>query len=1022
MALRTKRADGIDITDPEEQVSLSGWFALSIACLMGATVAAIYMEVTGLRPWKSYQAQFKQVATAHYQKKIDAARAELARIQASDEYQEALQERDEAASDLESRQGDIDALKAEQESAREELAAVRAELGTIRGEYQAAIYNWEQSDEAGKERWISEIKSREDQVNSLLERMRNLDDKVNKLGADIFAVGTEKMKADQKVAGFAADVARLEGLLDDVQGRKIKIQQYYVPDLDHATDRCASCHIGVLYPELEDVAATLEGMPQYEEEVAKYASLFKSHPGDHLVKHPPEKFGCVSCHAGDGLSLTTAWEAHGTHHHHEQPLYRSPSNAPKAFGSVAEAGCNKCHVNELEIPGAPLLSFGKQLFSDSCAACHKAKGVWIEHDILEAAQKKLASVESSLMQAKETQEALRKEQEALDTQLDEELIDDDQYDALDKALRARKNANRVEILRSENRFELASREVSDAHRDIRHPGPDLRNTQDKLRPDWIKQWLLDPHAFAEKTKMPNFYLGEKRAEEVAAYLWQNARNPAESFEREAPSDPETLEKGEKLFHSAGCLACHVGGKDDEGNPVDVRPVFGIGEDGKPIQKRGFGPELLRTGEKARFDWLSRWIYDPHAVSPTTRMPNLRLQKDQADAIAAWLTTQRSEDVDSDLWEDVPDYLDDEEKAEAGYQVIQRFGCYSCHAIQDMEQKDKLMSERFGRIGVEVSAHGSKTLHLFDFGLIEHEVQENMWGDEHHPNMTRFDYIAYKSWNPRGFEEGRYYQGEDDASHLRMPSLNLSRDEAHAVATFVTSLVEEPVPSEYVFDPGYPRGPVSQGRNLTVKHNCIACHKMEDDRGGHLMSLYEDLNNAPPSLVGEGRKIQPDWMFHFLQGPEHLRPWLEVRMPYFQLSDRESGLLSEYFQGVDDQPFPYVSPDPVHLTPDQMDAAKEILTGQCQRCHDLGVEYNPAGQAPMLDISKERIKPSWIPGWVLNPQSILPHTRMPNLGLTQAQVELVRDYIQVMNTDYQPSEGPFQLELHRAHPPALITEN
>ena len=44
----------------------------------------------------------------------------------------------------------------------------------------------------------------------------------------------------------------------------------------------------------------------------------------------------------------------------------------------------------------------------------------------------------------------------------------------------------------------AQLKVDDAHKDIRWIGPDLRNIREKLRPDWIKQWLLDPHAFAEK--------------------------------------------------------------------------------------------------------------------------------------------------------------------------------------------------------------------------------------------------------------------------------------------------------------------------------------------------------------------------------------------------------------------------------------------------------------------------------------------------------------------------------------------
>lgn len=1021
MALRTKRADGIDLTDPQEQVSLAHWFALSIALLLFSTVWAVYREISGLRPWKGYQAQFQRAASAHYTNQLRAAQEELARARKTAAYREAADELEEAGEEFDSRQGEIDALSAERSEKQALLEAKREELKPIRLEYQYSVYNWEQAAAQAKPGWKSRILAVQTTVNELLAETLRLDEEINALSAKIFAVGQGKLDAQAKVSEFEAEVARLSGLIQDVEGRQEQVVQFYVPALDHATDRCASCHVGALYSGLGDIEKTLGSMSEFKYETEKYASLFKSHPGDYLQRHPPEKFGCTSCHAGDGLMLSSEWEAHGTHHHHEEPLLTSPTHAPKAFGSVAEAGCNKCHMQEMELPGAPLLSFGKQLFAETCAGCHKAKGIWPDEDALDAAGKHLESVRDSLMKTKAVTDVLTAAQLALDEKLTSGEVDDDQYDAQDRRLAARKEANRLERLRIEEAERMATRDVEDRKLDRRSIGPDLRNLREKVRPDWIKQWLQDPHAFYEKTKMPNFLLPEEHVEAIAAFLWQAARAPRPGYDRGPPRDEETIERGAKLFSESGCLACHVG-KDASGELVDVRPQYGTGEDGKPIVMRGFGPELTRTGEKARFEWMWRWIYDPHELSPTTRMPNLRLQEDQARAIAAYLATQTKDEVPGKSWREVPEYLDDEERGAKGYQLVQRYGCYSCHAIQDKDQPDKLMGDRFGRIGVELSAHGSKTLHLFDFGLIEHQVQENMWGEAHHPNVTRFDYIAYKVRRPRDFEEGRYYQGPEDESHLRMPFLNLSREEAHAVATFVTSLVEKGVPEEYRYEPGYPAGAVAAGRTVTQKHNCIACHKMEKDRGGFLTARWEDKNFAPPTLQGEGRRVQPDWMFEFLKQPEHIRPWLSVRMPDFHLSDHEAQQISEYFQAVDDQAYPFVHRPQVHLDPEEYRDAKELVDGQCKRCHSLGESYDPKGQAPLLDAVKQRIKPEWITPWVLNPPRVIPYTRMPNLKLTDRQARIVADYLQVLNTDFKPGRGPWKPDVHRAHPPAVITEN
>ena len=45
--------------------------------------------------------------------------------------------------------------------------------------------------------------------------------------------------------------------------------------------------------------------------------------------------------------------------------------------------------------------------------------------------------------------------------------------------------------------------------------------------------------------------------------------------------------------------------------------------------------------------------------------------------------------------------------------------------------------------------------------------------------------------------------------------------------------------------------------------------------------------TPPVLYKEGAKVQSAWLFDFLKEPIALRPWLDVRMPVFHMTEDEA---------------------------------------------------------------------------------------------------------------------------------------
>lgn len=53
-----------------------------------------------------------------------------------------------------------------------------------------------------------------------------------------------------------------------------------------------------------------------------------------------------------------------------------------------------------------------------------------------------------------------------------------------------------------------------------------------------------------------------------------------------------------------------------------------------------GPDLSRVGAKHSEEYLARWLHDPEAQRPHARMPKLKLDPAQVEALAAYLASLR----------------------------------------------------------------------------------------------------------------------------------------------------------------------------------------------------------------------------------------------------------------------------------------------------------------------------------------------------------------------------------------------
>jgi cytochrome c551/c552 len=156
----------------------------------------------------------------------------------------------------------------------------------------------------------------------------------------------------------SAKAANLHAQAKAMRNSPVFIRQVIVSDLNRY-DRCTTCHVA---------------MDEYTNPTMKtpkdWPNPYKGHPkvDEALVKaHPFTKFGCTTCHQGQGLA-TTAEAAHGHVLHWENPMLSVKDHH-------IEGSCVKCHGNFETLKGAEVAAKGRALFKQhGCYGCHAIDG------------------------------------------------------------------------------------------------------------------------------------------------------------------------------------------------------------------------------------------------------------------------------------------------------------------------------------------------------------------------------------------------------------------------------------------------------------------------------------------------------------------------------------------------------------------------------------------------------------------------------------------------------------------------
>jgi cytochrome c2 len=562
---------------------------------------------------------------------------------------------------------------------------------------------------------------------------------------------------------------------------------------------------------------------------------------------------------------------------------------------------------------------------------------------------------------------------------------------------------------------------------LRKVGPDLTHITAKTDPDWMFRWIKEPKGF-RPTRMPQIW--DVRVDETAE---QKKRNDVEinsvvaylqsqsgGIDYQAPPAGD-LAAGRKTFETIGCLGCHRVGDDKRGMDAFWAASY-----------RTHGPNLDGTGSKVNAGWLYAWVKNPKGYWHQTRMPNLRLNDQEAANVTAYLMSLKKDDFrarprpamdaairDAAIKEhllaasvpvkqadaQIAALSDDQRTQLLGEKTIGRYGCFGCHEIKGFEKANP--------IGVELTEEGSKVVERLDFGY-EHEIPHTLPG-----------WVHRKLMEPRVFDQGKVKKPEEQ---LRMPQFHLDEQEAGAIVTAIMSFTKEQIPAAAQKVLSADDRFAEKGLRLVRDYNCRGCHVFGTSGGGirkvieaqleagggdvlQAQALSAPMLYNPTSKIGEGSRVHTDWLHGFLGDPSnHVRPWLDLRMPTFQFDEEQLNTVTHAFASLDRVPFPY-APKPAS-DPETVAHGRDLFTRwQCVKCHvvagKLPAGQEPANMAPDLANVPSRLRPEWLTLWLKNPARIQPGTRMPTnfpdkadenafpdvLGGDQAkQVEAVRAYL------------------------------
>ncbi|MBI4514941.1 MAG: c-type cytochrome [Deltaproteobacteria bacterium] len=357
---------------------------------------------------------------------------------------------------------------------------------------------------------------------------------------------------------------------------------------------------------------------------------------------------------------------------------------------------------------------------------------------------------------------------------------------------------------------------------------------------------------------------------------------------------------------------------------------------------------------------------PSSVRPGTIMPDSGLSADEAQAIAyyLWTTSAPAKTAGSVRGGD----------ARQGEKLFVTRGCRGCHAVTAGESGASNRVPNLSGIGLKVKGDW-----LFDWikSPRRYHPQTAM------PQLSLSDdeirhLVAFLLTRKDGARDiaGVKFSPGDDTNNGKKLIARYECIKCHELKGFPL-----PTPAyELTADTGKD-AVLKKGRQMIAYYNCRGCHQIEGS-GGTIAEFLERKTFAPPTLEGEGARVQTSWLVHFLQQPATLRPWLEMRMPNYGFSEQQAKTVAQYMAALANVE---AKDEPIVPAADEATARglRRLAHFKCIQCHpatadkQLPADVDPENLSINLTLAKSRLRPSWIKDFLTRPKAIAgTQTRMP----------------------------------------------
>lgn len=425
--------------------------------------------------------------------------------------------------------------------------------------------------------------------------------------------------------------------------------------------------------------------------------------------------------------------------------------------------------------------------------------------------------------------------------------------------------------------------------------PDLSTIGSRASPQWISKYLEDPRHFRSTATMPIVVAKEQDRRNVAAYL--ATLKDLRKLPDEDAVTPQRIQRGQELFESIGCLACH----------------------GKT------GTALDGLASKTNHNALVRYLMDPLKAHPAGRMPGMLLERDQATALSAFLLSATPADgAEYFIRAHLPEYEGDFEggDVQAGQQIVRVVGCLNCHTIQPtrgrpLEPLIPMQAPSLNKLNptlgcmaqaprppspnYRLSKDDSAAITAFLTSFAQHPDRSPAPTHALAMNLQRFNcascHALDDSLPPERFAltpplTGVGHKLREDWTRAvilerqrvrpwipyRMPDFGPAA--ARLPAQLAAASGAAPIDG-----PAMTRDQVNLGRNLMGTEQsglgCVACHSYN----GSTVTVLEPARG--PELTGIAQRVRPDWFTRWLRDPNRIHPGTAMPTFFMGKSDAES---------------------------------------------------------------------------------------------------------------------------------------